>query len=336
MSKDRRSAVIHSPALLSGSIRVTEHARSRGRHLFSGTRLKLLLFPLLHWLVKHTSVTVALIPMRLLTGIMRPLYYWRGNPLRRSCEDVCSIAHRAGHQHDPAQVYRQFLRNAVGVLENYFLLYRHGIARVSARIRLQEDDAGMIRELAQQHGSVILAVPHNIASALSGLRLNQCFPLLAVARNSPTIARTRVTLDFFEHMQVPVLMVRDGNPFELSRQLFNAAREGRVIAATLDNIDHSATRIEADMFGQTVGLARWAVKIAARRQLPVVPCYFSSEGNLQRVRVGTPVLPGQAETAVQHYADFFTRHILADPSSWAYLADKRWRRILSQARAAGA
>ncbi|HHH44166.1 MAG TPA: hypothetical protein ENK49_08510, partial [Gammaproteobacteria bacterium] len=230
MSREPRSAIIHSPALLSGSIRVTEHAHSRGRRLFSGTRLKLLLFPLLHWLVKHTSVTIALVPMRVLTGVMRPLYYWRSNPLRRSCEDVCSIARRAGHRHDPAQVYRQFLRNAVGVLENYFLLYRHGIERVSMRIQLQEEDARMIRELAQQHGSVILAVPHNIASALSGLRLNQSFPLLAVARNSPTIARTRVTLDFFERMQVPVLMVRDGNPFELSRQLFRAAGEGHVIA----------------------------------------------------------------------------------------------------------
>ncbi|MFQ5644836.1 MAG: hypothetical protein ACE5FQ_14230 [Thiogranum sp.] len=331
MSKDRRSATLHSPALLLGKITVTEHARSRGRHPFSGTRLKLLLFPFLHWMLKHTSVRITLVPMHMLVWIMRGLYFWPGNPLRVSCEAVCRIAGREGYGHDPGRVYRQFLDNALGVLENYFLLYRHGIGRVSERILLQEKDARMIRDLAKQHGGAMLAVPHNIASAISGLKLNQNFPLLVVARNSPTIARTRITLEFFEHMQVPVLMVRDGNPFELSRRLFTAARTGRVIAATLDNTDHSDARVEVKMFGRTVGLSRWAVKIAARKKLPVIPCYFSSRGNRHHIVVGEPIITDDIETAVQNYASFFARNILADPASWAYLADKRWRKVLSAA-----
>jgi len=331
MSKNSRSETLHSSALLPGKITVTEHAHSRGRHLFSGTRLKLLLFPFLHWLIKHTSVRIALLPMRMLTGIMQVLYFWPGNPLRMSCEAVCRIADREGYHHDPARIYRQFLKNSLGVLENYCLLHRHGIARVSERILLQEKDARMIRDLAKQHGGAMLAVPHNIASAISGLKLNQNFPLLVVARNSPTIARTKITLEFFEHMQVPVLMVRDGNPFELSRRLFAAVKTGRVIAATLDNMDNSDTRVEVTMFGQPVGLARWAVKIAARKQLPVMPCYFKSNGTRHRIMVGTPIVPECVERAVQHYAAFFEQNILADPASWAYLADKRWRRILSEA-----
>jgi len=331
MSRGIRSETIYSSALLLEKITVTEHEHSRGRRLFSGTRLKALLFPLLHWAIKHTSAGVALIPMRVLVWIMRILYPWTGNPLRASCEAVCRIANREGYQHDPAQVYRQFLNNALGVIENYFLLHRHGIRQVSERILLREKDACMIRDLAEEHGGAVLAVPHNIASAISGLKLNQSFPLLVIARNPPTIARTKITLEFFEHMQVPVLMVRDGSAFELSRSLFSAVKTGRVIAATLDNIENGDTRIEVTIFGRRVGMARWAVKIATRKKLPMIPCYFSSKGNQHRIVVGKPIVTEHIEAAVQHYTRFFEHNILADPASWAYLADKRWRRILSDA-----
>jgi lauroyl/myristoyl acyltransferase len=263
---------------------------------------------------------------------MRVLYFWPGNPLRASCEAVCRIANREGHQHDPERIYRQFLTNSLGVMENYFLLYRHGTGRISERILLREQDSSMIRVLAEKHGGAVLAVPHNIASAISGLKLNQSFPLLVVARNPPTIARTKITLEFFEHMQVPVLMVRDGNPFELSRNLFSAVKTGTVIAATLDNIENGDTRAVVTIFGRQVGMARWAVKIAARKRLPVIPCYFSSRGNQHQVVVGKPIITDQIETAVQHYTSFFEHNILEDPASWAYLADKRWRRILLDAK----
>jgi len=301
--------------------------------MFSGTRLKALLFPFLHWTLKHTSVRVTLIPMHFLVWIMRVLYFWSGNPLRVSCEAVCRIANSEGHRHEPGQIYRQFLTNALGVIENYCLLYRHGIGRISDRIIIRAQDARMIRELAEKYGGAVLAVPHNIASAISGLKLNQSFPLLVVARNPPTIARTKITLEFFERMQVPVLMVRDGNPFELSRNLFKAVKTGTVIAATLDNIENDDTKVLVRIFGQKVGLTRWAVRIATRKSLPVVPCYFSSRGNRHQAVVGKPIITDQVETAVQHYTSFFEHNILEDPASWAYLADKRWRRILSDDKA---
>jgi len=331
MNKEPRSETLYSSALLLKKVTVTEHEHSRGRRLLSGTRLKALLFPFLHWTIRHTSVKIALLPMRLLTGVLRILYFWPGNPLRLSCEAVCHIAQREGHRHNPRRIYGQFLDNALGVIENYFLLHRHGIERIAGRILLEEQDAAIIRGLAEQHGSAILAVPHNIASAISALKLNRNFPLLVVARNPHTIARTKITLKFFEHMQVPILMVRGGNPFELSRNLFSVLKTGRVIAATLDNIENSAEHVDITMFGQRVGMARWAVKIAARKKLPVVPCYFSSTGNRHRIVVGKPVISDDIETVVQHYTSFFEQNILADPASWAYLVDKRWRRILSEA-----
>lgn len=335
MSKGVRSETLYSSALLLKQVTVTEHEHSRGRRLLSGTRLKALLFPFLHRAIKHTSVNIALLPMRFLIAIMHVLYFWPGNPLRVSCKAVCRIAAREGFQHDPGRIYRQFLHNALGVIENYFLLHRHGIGHIADRILLREQDADMIRGLAKQHGGVILAVPHNIASAISALKLNRSFPLLVVARNPHTIARTKITLEFFEHMQVPVLMVRGGNTFELSRNLFSVLRTGRVIAATLDNIENSVEQVDVTIFGQRVGMARWAAKIAARKKLPVVPCYFSSTGNRHRIVFGEPIITGDIEAAVQNYTRFFEQNILTDPASWAYLADKRWRRILSDASRLG-
>jgi lauroyl/myristoyl acyltransferase len=326
-----RSETIRSPALLLKEITVTEVEGSRGHRPLSGTRLKILLFPFLHWALQHAPVAVALVPVRLLVWTMRLLYGWPGNPLRLSCETICRVAARSAHRHEPRQIYRQFLANALAVMENYFHLHRHGIDQVAERITLAPQHSALIRELAEAHGGVILAVPHNIASAFSSLKLNQAFPLLVVARNSPTIARTRIALDFFERMQVPILMVRGGNPFELSRILFSVLKTGKVIAATLDNLDNTDKRVVVNMFGQRVGLAGWAAKIAARMDVPLLPCYFQSRGKQNTVLIGEPIISTDAEAVLQHYASFFEQQILRDPASWAYLADKRWRRLLANA-----
>jgi len=326
-----RSETIRSPALFLKEITVTEAEGSRGHRPLSGTRLKILLFPFLHWALRHTSVAVAPLPVRLLVWTMRLLYRWPGNPLRHSCEAICRVAVRSAHRHEPRQLYRQFLANALAVMENYFHLYRYGIDQVAERITLAPQDRALLRDLAEAHGGVILAVPHNIASAFSSLKLNQALPLLVVARNSPTIARTRIMLDFFERMQVPILMVRGGNPFELSRSLFSVLRTGKAVAATLDNLDNTDKRVTVQMFGQPLGLAGWAAKIAARMEVPLLPCYFQSRGKQITVIMGKPIITTEIETAAQHYASFFEHHILADPASWAYLADKRWRGILDSA-----
>ncbi len=326
-----RTETIRSPALFLKEITVTEKESSRGHHRLSGTRLKARFFPFLHWVIRHTSVSLALVPMRLLVWLAHALYLWPNNPLRLSCTCICRIAQRRGYRHTPYRLYRQFLANALAVIENFFYLHHYGIERVADRVALGSDDSRVMRALVEKHGGVVLAVAHNIASAFSSLKLNQAFPLLVVARNSPTIARTKITLDFFERMQVPILMVRDGNRFQLSRTLFSVLRSGMVAAATLDNIDSSDRQVPVEMFEQQLGLTNWAAKIAARMQLPVVPAWFRSSGRDVSIVVGEPLLSADIEAAVQHYAAFFERNILEDPASWAYLADKNWRRILQRA-----
>lgn len=329
-----RSATLRSPALYLGALEVVEGERSRGRAWLSGTRLKSLAIPMLHWTLCHAPVALAMAQVRLMVGVMRLLYRRPRTPLRLACERLCRIAAQRGREHDPKWVYHQYLSNFTGVAENYFRLYREGIEAVLERVELPAAAVGMMHALLREHGGVVLAVPHNIASAFSGLALNHAFPLLVVAKNSSTIARTRVALDMFERMQVQVLMVRGGNAFELSRALFRVLGSGRVAAATLDNVDSSGTACSATLFGQPVGFARWAAKVAVRRGIPVVPAYFSSRGARIQVLFGEPILAAEVDTVVQRYIAFFERHILDDPASWAYLGDKRWQRVLREADAA--
>lgn len=323
--------VIHSPALYLGSVTVSERPRRRTA-LLSGTRIKAMAFPALHWLVRHTPAWLALLPARLVTTLLRLYYFWPGNRLRGACAAIAALTSAQAVSPPAARrIYTRFLANALGIIDNFFTLYREGGKTVLPRIIMNPADVETVQRLIATHGGAVLAVPHNVGSAFSALRIGHTFDMLLVARNSPTTARTRIALDFYERMKLCVLLVRGGNPFELSRVMFSVLRQGKLVAATLDNMDKSANGVSVQMFGREVGLAGWAARIAARMQVPIVPAWFQSSGRQLQVVIGEPVLTGDIQAAVQHYARFFEQQILADPASWAYLADKHWQRFLAQA-----
>jgi hypothetical protein len=321
------TVTIRSPALHLGSVAVSEPANQHPR-LFSGTRLKAFIFPSLHWLIRHTPVWLALLPVRLVIVFARLFYWWPANRLRIACVSVSRLTDGL----TPGKIYTDFLGNALGVIENFFCLYRQGGSATLPRISMKPGDIAMINQLIKRHGGLILAVPHNIGSAFSALRIGHTFDMLLVAKNSPTIERTRIALDFYERMPVSVLMVRGGNPFELSRVMFSVLKQGKLVAATLDNLDRTSNSVPVRMFGQEVGLAGWAAKIAIRMQVPILPAWFHSSGRQLQVITGNPFVGEDVQAAVQHYAHFFEQQILNDPASWAYLADKRWQRILEKVR----
>lgn len=325
-----RTETIESPALYAGTLEVAEDAGSRGRPL-SGTRFKSLLVPFVYWLIRHTSIGVSLLPVRLLVAVVGMLYGWRNNPLRLSCEYVCRLAADAGYDHDPRQIYRQYLANVVAIAENYFRLYRYGIESVADRVHIPAEDGARINALRDAHGGLIITAPHNLGSAFSALKMNRAFPVLLVARNPSTIARTRAALDIFERMEVKILMVRGGNPFELSRAMFAGLRDGKVICATVDNIDHSEQAVVATIFGQQIGFPSWAARIAVRRGIPMVPSYYKLRGTGIQAVYGEPLISDDLEQMVAHTVAFFERNILEDPANWAYLGDRRWRRVLREA-----
>jgi hypothetical protein len=323
--------LIRSPALYLGELRIEEAQSGPGGRLLSGRTLKNRLVPLIYWFARRAPRPLALAPVYLVLGLIRLLYRLPANPLRSSCVYISRLCAQAGHPRDPASIYSAFLDNAQAISRNYLDLYRDGWEAVLGRIDLQPRDRALIAALLERHGGVLIAVPHNLGSAFSGLRLNHAFPTLLIARNSNTIARTRAALDFFERMRVKVLMVRGGSSFELSRVCFSALRSGKVIAATLDVVDRSPRKVTARIFGRRVGFSPWAARIAARVGVPLIPIYVASRGEGVRVLLGEPILSSSVEVMVQHYVSFFEHNILCDPASWAFLADKKWHRVLQDA-----
>lgn len=328
---NNRSVTIRSESLYSGEFTVTEDAGYRGGKRFSGTRLKATLVPLLYRLVRHVPVPIAALPMKSLLLLLRLFYAWPNNSFRHACEYICKLAATRGYHHNPKQVYRQLIKNANGTLDNYFRLYRHGADTILDRIHIATNDADRINQLANEHGGVVIAVPHNFASLFSAVKMCREFPLLIVSRNPSTIERTKIAVDFFERMGVSILMVRGGNPFELSRTLFSILKSRKAVAATVDSMDHSEGAAKVMAFGQQIGFPTWAAKIAAKKRIPVVPSYFRSNGTQVTAIYGEELISDSTEEIVQHYVSFFEKNILEDPASWAYLGDKRWRRVLREA-----
>ncbi len=326
-----RSEVIRSPTIYGEEFTAREEVGGRNQRSFGGTRIKAIIVPKVHWLLLHTPIFIAIAPVRLAVLVLRGLYWWRRNPLRLSCEHICNIAHRAGHSHQARQVYQQLLTNLLGAVKNYFDLYDRGLDFALDRIQLSSTDGAKIEKLVKNHGGVLLMVPHNFGTSFSVLEMNRTLPLLLVVRNSPTIERTRIAVDFFTRMQVSIILVRGGNPFQLSRTLFSVLKAGKVVTATVDKLDNSKNRSEVDMFGSQVGLSPWAAKIAARMNVPVVPTYCRSRDRQLSMVFGSPLISKDATELMQHYARFFEQNIIEDPASWAFLGDKHWARALRKA-----
>lgn len=329
--QNTRSELIRSPSLYLKEFEAKEDVGSRGNSLFSGTRIKSVVMPMLYWLLQHTPIIVAKAPVLLLVVVMRILYWWPGNPLRLSCENICLIARQAGRSHQSKVIYRQFLNNALGAVENYFHLYKHGLDSVQDRVFLSKADNEKMNSLVEEYGGVLIAVPHNFGSAFSGFKMDQAFPMVMVTRNSSTIDRTKAAIDFFERMGVTIVMVRGGNSFELTRTLFSILKSGKAIGATVDSIDRSEARVEVDMFGSRIGFNPWAAKIAARLGVPLVPSYFISQGKQITADFGSGLVSKNIEELIQHYVRYFESGIIENPASWAFLGDKRWAKVLREA-----
>ena len=323
-----RSETISSPSLLLKEFTAREEVGSRNKKPLGGTRIKAIIMPKLNWLLLHTPIVIAIAPVRLTVFLLRGLYWWPQNPWRLSCEYICKIAHKAGHPHQPRQIYQQLLTNLMGAVENYAHLYGSGLDSVLDQVQLASADAARMNQLIEQHGGVLLMVPHNFGTTFSVPEMNTTIPLLVVVRNPATIERTKVAIDFYERLQIKIVMVRGGSPFELSRTLFSVLKTGKAVIATVDSLDRSANRIEVNMFDTRIGFNPWAAKIGARLKLPIVPCYFKSQGRQISVVLGPPLISDDASELMQHYIGFFEQNIVEDPASWAFLADKNWIKAL--------
>jgi lauroyl/myristoyl acyltransferase len=323
-----RSETISSPSLFLKEFTAQEEVDSRKKQPFGGTRIKSIILPKLHWLLLHSHVFIAIAPVRLTILLLRGLYWWPQNPWRLSSEYICKIAHKAGHPHQAKQVYQQLMTNLLGAAENYAHLYGSGLDSVLDRVQLASAEAARINQLIEEYGGVLLMVPHNFGTTFSVPEMHRTIPLLVVVRNPATIERTKVAIDFYERMQIKIIMVRGGNPFKLSRTLFSVLKTGKAIVATVDSLERSENRIEVNMFNTRIGFNPWAAKIGARLKLPIVPCYFKSRGRHISVVPGPSLISNDVSELIQHYIGFFEQNIVEDPASWAFLADKNWIKVL--------
>jgi len=321
--------VLRSDILYLGDIRVSDSADSL--NLRSGRRIKDLLQPVVFWFLKNAPSWLAVAPLQIVSVLAMALYWLPGNPLRLACTYVSQLALPHGFRHRPWQLYRRFLGNIVTASRGYRSLLRGGPEAVVDRIELRDEDQRKMDEALDAYGGAIVACPHNPGSAFASLRMNQTIPMIAVMKNSATVRRTRLALEAFERMQVRLLMVRSGNPFELSRAMFTALKDRLAIAATVDNIDTTPGAVNARIFGIEIGFAPWAAKIAAKKKVPIVPSYYRSRGDEIVADFGEPLVTSDLQQALQHYVSFFEQKILEDPASWAYLADRKWRRALRHA-----
>jgi lauroyl/myristoyl acyltransferase len=329
-ARDHIEVVLRSPSLYRGEFIAVEDHPVRPRKRFGGQYIKDRLQPLLYWFLRCAPWPIALFPFHIIVTVMRGTYRIRRNPLRRSCEAICRIARRAGIEHEPEVVYRQYLANVLAAAKQYRRLLRAGADEVFAKVDASDLQRVLCEEPLRDGRAFVLFVPHNLTTVVGGVALARMIPLLIVARNSRTIRRTKLALDVFERIRARILMVRGGNPFEIARAMFAALDDRQVLAATVDNVD-PGFGIEARIFGVDVEFAPWAARIAAKRAVPVVPAYFHSDGNGVRIACGKPLITASPVAAIQHYVSHFERSILQDPASWAYLMDRKWSRVLQRA-----
>lgn len=321
--------VLHSPALHQGSLVVSEPVKKA--RLFGGTRFKDNAAPVLYWFVRKAPRRLALWVGYCFVRLITSIYWIPRSPLRLGCQYMSTLCNRAGNAIAPGQILREFRAHARLMYRAYYRLYRDGWEAVIGHVELREEDRKKFQEQIERYGGAIMVVPHNWASAFSGLKFSKSFPTLLSSKNSSSIQRTKLALEFFERMDVKVLMVRGGSSVQTSRALFRALRSGHVVAATVDTVSGPNNSVPVQIFGQTVNFPDWAARIAGAVGVPLVAVYVRCEQSRVSAVVGDPIMAESAGEAAQAYATFFEENILADPANWPFFADRKWRRVLKAA-----
>lgn len=270
--------------------------------------------------------------IRAVVGALHVAYWAPFNPIRRNCRHITALAARAGIDHHPHAIYRRLLGQISLVLRAFVRVFAHGRDEALRTVPVDDAVRAAIGPVLERHGSLVLAVPHNVCSVFSAMGLPED-RLVLVVRNRKG-RHNRVSQDVIRRMRLPTLEVRDLSPIALSRAMMKALGEGKVLITTVDNTYRKADAVAVDIFGRPKGFGPWAARIAARRGVPVLPCYPRSEDGVVGAWFGEPLVDADPAALIEHYVRFFEDCILRDPGSWAFLGDKRWGRHLAAAIAA--
>lgn len=322
------SEILTSPALIHGSVEVVEKQYT-GKRRLRGTVVKKVVVRHLWGLLQVAPESFLRAYLRYACAWIQLLARWPNNPLLEACRRTAIVAARRGHRHRPAGMCRAFVDGARTVLELALTLHKRGLEAVLPSVLVRPK--GRLEAVRAEHGGFLICVPHNTGSVFSSVGVSQVVPTVLVTKNSPSVERTRIALDLFEAMQVRVLMVRDANPFEMTRACLRALRDGRALAATVDRIDRTEGRAVRPFLGAPVGFGVWAARIAVHARAPIVPAYVTTRRGRVVANFGEPLVPETVEQGMAWYLDYFERWIAREPASWSFLADRRWGWVLRDA-----
>lgn len=330
---EQATITLRSKALVGGSMEFVARTRRRKRRFASGRRFKDLAVPFIVQFLRKAPPPVALLPISLIVSSARLLYHLPNNPLRRVAQDMSVVCRANGHDLSAKAIYRAYLDNTRATAELVRRLYRDGWESAIESVQFPAADVARIQSLVAQYGGVAVAVPHNIGSTFSGIRFAKAFSSVLVAKNPDSLERTRIALDFFERLGAKVLMVRDAKAMRISRGLIKLLRSGHVVAVTFDLLTGPEDGIATEAFGEPVWFPAWATRMPTTVGVPIVPSYVHSVGGQLQGAFGPAVVTDSAEEATAAVAAYFEQRVLEDPASWAFMADKRWRRVLAKAAA---
>jgi lauroyl/myristoyl acyltransferase len=298
--------------------RVSEARRDLLRYLF--------------WLFARAPESVSRLHIRGIALLLRLLYAAPRNPVRESCHQVSELAAELGVRHDARKVYRRFVTQIECAANGYLELMRRGPEAALGRVDLPEEATRTIRDLLDRHGGLLITVPHNVGGFLTSVRLAREIPTRVLARNSTSERRDRLMMEFFERLQIDVYLTRSTHVAGLFRACVSALRGGRVVVATLDNIDPGRkSRLLLPVFGLEIPLPTWGARMAVRAPAPVLPAWVTMIDGFFRLQLGEPIHDAPVDRIIRHYLAYFERRILEDPASWLFLGHKRWCRALREA-----
>ncbi len=297
------------------------------------SRFKTRLIRTLYWMLRHVPAWFFSLAATLLVGLARLLYLLPGNPVRRAVGDVCVLAARAGHRHDPWSVYRQLTGQIGMAFRGFFAVYRGGVEANLHRVAIEPRSLATIRRCLEEYEGVILTVPHNPGSVFSAFRLNHEVPTFILTRQDPRdAAKSTMHRDMFDHLGVEMLMAKGATPRQVLRTCIEGVRRGKAVVFSVDNL-HTGRKgaVEGVIFGEEVKMGAWAARIARHAGVPILPAYAGQGDAAFLIQVGEPLIVRRPEEGVRHYLAYFEERILADPGSWIHLLDRKWRRVLAAA-----
>ncbi|MCA8960025.1 MAG: hypothetical protein KDC38_05910 [Planctomycetes bacterium] len=254
------------------------------------------------------------------------------NAIRRACDDLAVICRHRGHPTDGAQIYRGIIDEVQFTGNVVHEAYLGRSSSPTDAIHLRADAIENIEAALARHGGLMLAAPHNFTGSIGSVAFARRFPMLLIGKNGESDWRREISEEVFERLGLRPVFVRGQSPFAVSRRMIEAMRNSQVVITVLDNIYRKPNRIEAEIFGGRLGFSPWAPRLAIAAGVPLMPAYaHHTEGRLEH-DFGEPLLSTDLQELTQHYVSFFEDQILRHPSSWAFVAHKRWRMVLAQAR----